>query len=191
MYAGPVLYDIDDTAEVMRWYREFAAGPAGRPRGWIGLITIPPAPPFPESLWGRKSCVIVWCYSGPHDQADERLEQVRSFGSPLIVGVQAMPYNMLTTAFDALYPAGLQWYWRADFFKEITGRGDRDPPRLRRAAAHRALDHASLPDRWGSGAVSSSATAFAYRDGGWAGVIVGVDPDPANREPYVLDEGLL
>jgi len=30
--------------------------------------------------------------------------------------------------------------------------------------------------------VPSSATAFAYRDGGWAGVIVGVDPDPANRE---------
>ena len=32
MYAGPVLYDIDDTAEVMRWYREFAAGPAGGPQ---------------------------------------------------------------------------------------------------------------------------------------------------------------
>ena len=26
------------------------------------------------------------------------------------------------------------------------------------------------------------ATAFAYRDGGWAGVIAGVDPDPANAE---------
>ena len=28
--------------------------------------------------------------------------------------------------------------------------------------------------------VPQNATAFAYRDGGWAGVIVGVDPDPAN-----------
>ena len=28
--------------------------------------------------------------------------------------------------------------------------------------------------------VPEDATAFAYRDGGWAGVIVGVDPDPAN-----------
>jgi hypothetical protein len=27
------------------------------------------------------------------------------------------------------------------------------------------------------------ATAFAYRDGGWAGVIVGVDPDPASAGP--------
>jgi DNA-binding SARP family transcriptional activator len=28
--------------------------------------------------------------------------------------------------------------------------------------------------------VPADATAFAYRDGGWTGVIVGVDPDPAN-----------
>ena len=30
--------------------------------------------------------------------------------------------------------------------------------------------------------VRADATAFAYRDGGWAGVIVGVDPDPANAD---------
>ena len=30
--------------------------------------------------------------------------------------------------------------------------------------------------------VGSGDTAFAYRNGGWAGVIVGVDPDPANNE---------
>ena len=28
---------------------------------------------------------------------------------------------------------------------------------------------------------AADATAFGYRDAGWAGVIVGVDPDPANR----------
>ena len=31
-----------------------------------------------------------------------------------------MPFTALQSAFDALYPAGLQWYWRADFFNEIT-----------------------------------------------------------------------
>ena len=30
--------------------------------------------------------------------------------------------------------------------------------------------------------VPADATAFPYRSGGWAGVIVGVDPDPANKE---------
>ena len=31
-------------------------------------------------------------------------------------------------------------------------------------------------------AVANDATAFSYRDANWAAVIVGVDPDPANRE---------
>src|SRR5690242_14276566 len=30
--------------------------------------------------------------------------------------------------------------------------------------------------------VPAESTAFPHRDGGWAGVIVGVDPDPANAE---------
>ena len=182
VYAGPVLYDIDDTAEVMRWYREFEPAQPEDLSGWIGLITIPPAPPFPESLWGRKSCAIVWCYSGPHDRADETLEPVRSFGSPLVVGIQAMPYNMLTSAFDALYPAGLQWYWRADFFNQITD----EAIEIHRAfGARLPTGHSTMhlyPIDGAAARVPSSATAFAYRDGGWAGVIVGVDPDPANRE---------
>ena len=31
--------------------------------------------------------------------------------------------------------------------------------------------------------VADDATAFAYRDGGWAGVIVGVDPAAENASP--------
>ncbi len=118
--AGPVLYDFADTPAVMRWYRELLPSLPEELSGWIGIITIPPAPPFPEELWGRKACAIVWCYSGDHDRADELLAPVREFGSPLLVGVQAMPYSVLQSAFDALYPAGLQWYWRAEFFDEIT-----------------------------------------------------------------------
>ncbi len=48
---GPVLYDFADTAEVMRWYRELLPSLPEELSGWIALITIPPAPPFPEPLW--------------------------------------------------------------------------------------------------------------------------------------------
>src|SRR5258707_546314 len=113
---GPVLYDIADTEHVMRWYRELMPSLPEELSGWIALLTIPPAPPFPEALWGRKACGIVWCYTGSHDQADEVLEPIKSFGSPLLVGLQEMPFSVLQSAFDALYPAGLQWYWRAGVF---------------------------------------------------------------------------
>ncbi|WP_425570782.1 FAD-binding oxidoreductase [Pseudonocardia adelaidensis] len=179
---GPVLYDIADAPEVMRWYRELVPALPEELSGWLGLITIPPAPPFPEELWGRKACAIVWCYTGPHDRADEVLDPVRTFGSPLVVGLAPMPFTALQSAFDPLYPAGLQWYWRADFFREISDTaidvhrdfGDRLP------TGHSTMH--LYPIDGAASRVAPDATAFAYRDGGWAGVIVGVDPDPANSE---------
>jgi FAD/FMN-containing dehydrogenase len=177
---GPVLYDFADTADVMRWYRELLPALPEELAGWIGLITIPPAPPFPETLWGRKSCAIVWCYTGPHDRADEVLEPVKSFGSPLVAGLHAMPFTALQSAFDALYPAGLQWYWRADFFNEIS---DAAIDVHLKYGNQLPTGHSTMHLYPIDGAVSrvgEDATAFAYRDGGWAGVIVGVDPDPVN-----------
>jgi FAD/FMN-containing dehydrogenase len=177
---GPVLYDMADTDEVMRWYRELLPSLPEELSGWIGLITIPPAPPFPEELWGRKSCAIVWCYTGPHAEAPDVLAPIRTFGRPLLDGMHEMPFNVLQSAFDALYPAGLQWYWRADFFNEISDAG---------IAVHRKYGemlptgHSTMhlyPIDGAASRVPQDATAFAYRDGGWAGVIVGVDPDPAN-----------
>jgi hypothetical protein len=177
---GPVLYDFADTAEVMRWYRELLPSLPEELSGWIGLITIPPAPPFPEELWGRKSCAIVWCYTGPHDRADDVLAPVRSFGSPLVVGLHPMPFTVLQSAFDGLYPAGLQWYWRADFFNEISDAAINVHTRF---GAQLPTGHSTMhlyPIDGAASRVPADATAFAYRDGGWAGVIVGVDPDPAN-----------
>jgi FAD/FMN-containing dehydrogenase len=179
---GPVLYDFADTAEVMRWYRELVPGLPEELDGWIALLTIPPAPPFPEELWGRKACGIVWCYTGPHDRADEVLAPVTSFGSPLVVGLHPMPFTALQSAFDALYPAGLQWYWRADFFNEISDAGIEVHQKY---GATLPTGHSTMhlyPIDGAASRVPEDATAFAYRDGGWAGVIVGVDPDPANAE---------
>ncbi len=179
---GPVLYDLADAPEVMRWYRELLPSLPEELSGWLALLTIPPAPPFPEELWGRKSCGIVWCYTGAPDRADEVLAPVKEFGSPLLVGIHEMPFTALQSAFDGLYPAGLQWYWRADFFEQITDTaidvhlayGERLP------TGHSTMH--LYPIDGCAARVAEDETAFAYRNGGWAGVIVGVDPDPANKQ---------
>ena len=179
---GPVFYDLADAPTVMRWYRELLPTLPEELSGWIGLLTIPPGPPFPETLWGRKACGIIWCYTGAHEVADAVLAPVRDFGSPLLVGLHEMPFNVLQQAFDPLFPAGMQWYWRADFVKEISDAaievhakyGDTLPTGF--STMH------LYPIDGAAARVPADATAFAYRDGGWAGVIVGVDPDAANAE---------
>ena len=177
---GPVLYDFADTAEVMRWYRQLLPSLPEELSGWIGLITIPPAPPFPEELWGRKACVIVWCYTGAHEVAEDVLEPIRAYGSPLLVGLQPMPFSTLQMAFEGLYPAGLQWYWRADFVNEIS---DAAIEVHLKFGGQLPTGHSTMhlyPIDGAVRRVPAGATAFAYRDGGWAGIIAGVDPDPAN-----------
>ncbi len=117
---GPVLYDIADAEDVFRWYRDALPAMPDELNGWIGVLEVPSAAPFPEELWATKVCGIVWCYSGPRDQADEVLASVRSFGSPVLMGIQEMPFATLQCAFDGLLPSGLQWYWKADIFEDLT-----------------------------------------------------------------------
>ena len=110
---GPVFYALDDLGEVMRWYRELLPSLPVELSGWIGIMAVPPAPPFPEELWGRTVCGIVWCYTGPGDRADEVLEPIRTFGSPLLVGLQPMPYAALQSVFDPLFRPGCSGTGRA------------------------------------------------------------------------------
>ncbi|MCD2195372.1 FAD-binding oxidoreductase [Actinomycetospora endophytica] len=179
---GPVFYDLEDAPEVLRWYRELIPSLPEEISGWFGVVAIPPAPPFPEELHGRKACAIVWCYTGPHDRADEVLAPIRGFGSPLVDGIQAMPFTALQSAFDPLFPAGLQWYWRTDFFREIPDAAIDVHMRFGRQLPTGHSTMHLYPIDGAAARVPAGATAFSYRGGGWAGVVVGVDPDPANAE---------
>jgi hypothetical protein len=84
--------------------------------------------------------------------------------------------------FDALYPKGLQWYWKADFVSDLS---DEAIKLNIRYAEKLPTPHSTMHLYPVNGAVHSrknSDTAFAYRDANWAQVIVGVDPDPGKRD---------
>ena len=147
--AGPVLYDLADTGDVMRWYREIQPSLPEELSGWLALLTIPPAPPFPEALWLRKAVGIVWCYTGPAERADEVLAPVRSFGTPLLDGIQPMPFPVLQSVFDALFPPGLQVVLAGRLLPRDHRPGGGRARGVRRGAAHPALDHAPVPHRRG------------------------------------------
>ena len=180
--AGPTLYEFERAAGVLRWYREFMAGAPDELSGFFAFLTVPPAPPFPPSLHFRKLCGIVWCYAGPPDQADRVFEPVRAFGPPLLFGVQPMPYPVLQSTFDALYPPGLQWYWRADLLDDITD--EAVDVHVRHAAELPTL-HSTVhfyPIDGAAHRVGADETAFTHRDARWSMMIAGVDPFPAHAD---------
>jgi FAD/FMN-containing dehydrogenase len=176
---GPVLYDLDDAADVLRWYREFLPAAPDDLNGFFAVMAVPPAPQFPEHLHLRRVCGVMWCYTGSPERADEVLAPVRRFGNPVLDGLHEAPFPALQSAFDGLYPPGLQWYWRADFVEDITDEAIAVHEKFGEVPTMHSTMHLYPID----GAVRDldpADTAFGHRGATWASVILGVDPDPAN-----------
>jgi len=182
VFAGPTFWPTDQASQVMHAFRDFMARAPLEVSAFFAFLTVPPAPMFPPELHHRKVCGIVWCCTATPEKAEALIAPMRAVGQPLLDQVGPMPFPVLQTLFDPLYPAGLQWYWRADFMNDLTDS----------AIAEYAKQAANLPTPLSTvhlypidGAahmVAAEDTAFSYREANWAEVIVGVDPDPANAQ---------
>jgi FAD/FMN-containing dehydrogenase len=178
--AGPMLWPMERAPELLKLWRDFILDAPEDINGWFAFMTVPPADPFPKAFFLQPMCAISWCYTGPLEQAEQRFAPVRAFGAPAIDFTGTVPFPALQSLFNPFFPPGLQWYWKADFFKELSDEA---------IALH--VEHgAKLPTAMSTmhlypinGAVHKvgrNDTAFSFRDANFAEVIVGVDPDPAN-----------
>lgn len=177
---GPTLWPVEQTEEIMEWYHELIQNAPDELNGFIATMVIPGAP-FPEELHNKKFCGIVWCYVGDPNKFDELFKPVLA-KKPLFAHVGEMPYPAIQTLFDGLLPHGMQWYWRADFFNELGPEiraghlkfGSKIPTPLSQMHLYPISGAASR--------VSNEATPWAYRDAKYAGVIVGVSPNPEDAD---------
>jgi FAD/FMN-containing dehydrogenase len=185
VYGGPILYELDDAATVLEFYRDYIKEAPRELGGFPAWQIAPPLPFIPEDRHGEPFLIFVACWAGPVDQGEAALAPFREAAPVVAEMVGAMPYPAINSAFDALVPAGLQHYWKANFVKELTDEA---------IAAH--LEHGPNVPAVNStvhiypidGAVqdvSSDATAFAYRDANFATVIAGMWPDPADNDANI------
>jgi FAD/FMN-containing dehydrogenase len=185
VYGGPMFWPIEQTAEVLRFWRDFILSAPEDINGWFGVVTVPPGPPFPEQFHMQKMCVIVWCYTGPLAQTEQRFQAIRAFRTPAIDFAGPIPWPALQSMFDAIYPPGLQWYWKADFFNELNEKAiDLHVKYGTQLPTMHSTMHI-YPINGAAGRVGKNDTAFSFRDANFAEVIVGVDPDPANNQRMI------
>jgi FAD/FMN-containing dehydrogenase len=176
--AGPTFWPLERSGEVLRWYRDFIASAPEDLNGFFAYLTVPPVAPYPPELQGKAVCGVVWCYTGAAADADAVFKPVREFGPPLMHGVQPMPFTALQAAFDPLYPPGHQWYWRADFVKELSDGAIAEHERFGAATPTPQSTMHLYPIDGAAHRLQQGDTAFSYRDARWAEVMVGVSPDP-------------
>ena len=179
---GPTFWPLEEAGMVLKAFTEFIQKAPETISGFFAFLVVPPAPMFPENLHMKKVCGIVWCCTGTPEETESVTKPVRSLGHPLLDHVGPVPFPAAQSLFDPLFVPGLQWYWRADNFTEMSDE-----------AIARCVEHGSqLPSMLSTmhlyplngvaQRIGKTDTAYSFREALFAEVIVGVDPDPANAD---------
>ena len=185
IYGGPMFFEVDDAADVLRFYRDFIVDAPEQFGGFPAWQIAPPLPFIPEERHGDTFLAFVACWAGPLEEGESALKPLRDVAPVVAEMVGPMPYPALNSAFDALVPPGLQHYWKANFVKELSD-----------AAIDAHLEHGPdvpavnstvhiYPINGACHRVGADETAFAYRDATFATVIAGMWPEPAHNDANI------
>lgn len=182
VYAGPMLWELEDAEEMMEWHHQFLEQAPNELSGYFAYLIVPPFAPFPEHLHLKKMCGVVWCYTGDLAKAEEIFAPIRARKTPALDFVGPIKVPDLQTLFDGLYPPGLLWYWKADYMKDLPGEAidlhvkfaNKMPTRYCTMHMYVIDGEASKP--------AQTAMAWNYRDAKYAMVIVGVSDSKEDQE---------
>lgn len=182
VFAGPMFWPFDKAEKMMKFYDRFLKEANNDLYGFFSLMNIPPSQPFPEHLHSKTVCAIVWCYSGPDKKVKDIFEPVRSFEAPIFEMMGEMTVPELNGMFDAVYPPDMHWYWKAHYVAVLSDKAietdilfcSKLPSIL--STMHLYPIDGKVHD------IPSEDTAWVNRDVRWVKLIVGIDPDPANKE---------
>jgi FAD/FMN-containing dehydrogenase len=157
---GMMVYPLDQAADVLRFYREFAQSlPDEAGLSAAALLTLPDGTPAVAMILG---------YNGPLEDGARVLAPARAFGTPLADMVQSMPYVVRQSLLDEGFAAhGVQRYWKSGYASQLTDEiidllvegATRFPSPMSSIACFR-IDGAATR-------VDPEATAFALREPLW------------------------
>jgi FAD/FMN-containing dehydrogenase len=111
--AGPVFWAAEDTADVLRFYREFVTDAPDELGTIVRLGTIPPLPVVDEDLHFRPAIAVASCYAGPIEDGEHAVRALRRFGTPVVDLVGPTSYVDHQRGIDDTVPHGWHYYWKA------------------------------------------------------------------------------
>ena len=118
--AGPIFWAIDDSPDVLRFYRDWIAD---APDELMTIAIHRKAPPLdfvPPELHGKLVVAIVACWAGGIEQGEQVMAPLRAFGSPVLDLCAPKPYLEHQAMFDPSFPHGRWYYMRACDVAELS-----------------------------------------------------------------------
>ena len=180
--AGPMFWELDAAADVLKFYREFITKAPDAVGGWFAFLTVPPAPFFPEALHGKKCRRHHLVFAG----AAGRSQQAARAGSPVSQALARWRGSGAAACAQQPLRSSLS-IWNAmvlesRFLQRAVRRSRRRARQVGQPLPTPASTMHLYPVNGAAHRVGANDTAWSYRDAVWSEVIVGVDPDPANRD---------
>jgi len=185
VYAGPMLWELSEAQDILRWYQGLIKDAPDDLNGFFAFLTVPPGAPFPEHLHLKKMCGIIWSCTASLEKAEELFKPIRAFKKPALDMVGPIPFPVLQSLFDPLYPPYLQWYWRADFVNELNEDAIKEHIRFAETMPTMLSTMHLYPVNGAAARVKPDDTAWGFRNATWAMVIAGIDPDPKNNDKII------
>lgn len=185
VYGGPMLWDLNEASEILKWYRHFIPKASDDLNGFFAFMTVPPDPHFPEQLHLKKMCAIVWACTSPAEVAEELFKSIREFKKPTLDLTGIIPLPVLQSLFDSLLVPGMQWYWKADFINELSDEAIHEHIRFAETMPTPLSTMHLYPIDGAAARIDREDTAWNYRDAKWAMIIAGIDPDVRNNDKII------
>jgi FAD/FMN-containing dehydrogenase len=179
---GPTFWALEQAEDALGRFQDLILTAPEELGGFFAFTVVPPVPPFPEALHGRKVSAVVWCFNGKQEAFDRIVKPLISAVPPLLHAPHELPFPALQSFFDPLYPPGLQWYWRADFMGKLGNEAIREHARRGATLPTPQSTMHLYPLNGAAARVGAGDTAYRHRDALWSQIIVGVDPSPAKAD---------
>jgi FAD/FMN-containing dehydrogenase len=178
--AGMIVFPADAGRDVLRRYRDLAAGLPDDVAVWAVLRLAPPLPFLPPEAHGQPIVALALCSARTPDAAEPLIAPLRSFGPVLGEHVGAMPYTAWQQAFDPLLAPGARNYWKSHNFSTLSDAALDIVLHYAAAAPtpHCEIFLGQLGGR--ANAPAPDATAYPHRDVGYVMNVHGRWIDPAD-----------
>lgn len=113
------LYPYEDAHRVIRAFADAAPGFPETVTPELAVLTIPPAPDFPEELHGARVLIVAGTYAGPASEGAAHLAPLGDLGTPLGDMSGPTPYVDVQSSVDDLLPDGERYYMKSHFMDEV------------------------------------------------------------------------
>ena len=118
--AGPTFWRMEDSPEVLRFYRDWVAAAPDELMTIVIHRKAPPLPFVPEELHGELVVAVVCCYAGPIEDGERVVKPMRQFGRAVLDFCEPKPYLQHQSMFDPSFAPGRWYYMRSCDVAELS-----------------------------------------------------------------------